>query len=1452
MWVPQMVSLSQIRSLFSKPGRSRSRKRRPRTCDAAVESLETRQLLTAVELTGTELAISTLASVNDGNTHLREFDIAYNPRANNYLMVYTSADPDFEETELGEREIYGQLLGPAGEIYRKFRISDVSGLYNTDGRPFAPKVAWDSHDNQYLVVWRAHDNEAAGLVDNETEIFGQFLNAVGNEIGQNDFRISSAGGLGDRDTFVGSPHVTYNQKSDEFLVVFPATSRVTTPSQTELYSRIVDDNGPRGTVDTQVTNFNGDLPAESETGWFLTDLDLAANKHTGEYVTAFSAWEFTPDITLPSDVYVQSMDAVGAPTNETQRLSTLDADQTTEGSPAIEFNASESQYFASWTRNVPSDSDEKSDVMSRILDESLEPVTVDPIQISAVNSTLETNGSANQPDIVWNSEANEYLVVWAADDEDGPDPALTVEVFAQRIAPDGRKIGAYDLRVSRSDLYESRMPQVVWNARSNEYFVAWRSRPDNSTATQMLGQRLAIHKPIHYSIEHEFNVDIIADGTVTDFDNDQDAVGLTGHVFVTDALAKSSSVNGNGLPDDGVFPPVANLPEIHLEYPTQGDGANAILLREGGGGLSVDPRNSSLDSLHVIGFAPTSGVELTVNLEFADGGFGVGTYSADRIWTAEYADNLNQTTLINDLDWVRDDGSGFEDINDLALFSYRIPVNENRTTQEIFLSSVGGPQYILGVTGIGYEQEVITVTTAEDENDGDWSPEDLSLREALLMARRHEEIANTIVFDEALYDSVISLDLGPIHTRGSFTISGPGADRLTIDANGQSQIFSITDSQLFGTSRVEIKGLTLANASFRSTNDDTAGAAIYARDIELELDEVAIRNSVANIGGAVASSGELTVRNSEFSGNAATTNGTATEGDPRGGAIISYGDTQIENSTFSNNRSDGSGGAIHVAGGQAVIVNTTITTNHADNANRANSFAKNIGIGGGVSIASGAEALFFNNVIADNFNGSEGLELLDDVKGNVAPNSSHNAVGTVRGAGNDFDPSLSNLRGGLNDPLVVALAPLADNGGPTLTHAILPGSPLVNVGDSSYVTSNTDQRGSLYRRQFDGIVDIGAFEFQPEPLEITFSNPTATEGGVLEFEAVLNRSIEPGEEFFQPIEIQSSSAAADDYVVTATSVQFEVGDQTKTIRVNVVDDGLVEGTEQLNVRWLPSTIPVRFINPDVTGTILDNDRAVFAIDDVNVNESDGNATFVVSLSNPMDIEMTVHADYTDGSATGSPNGTGADYDNTRDTITFPAGDAESKLITVAITDDDIVEGVDDFVANLSTAIDFGDRAVDLTDSAIARITDNDQSDVTFDIDGDGSVRPLTDGILAIRYLAGFAGDALTTNVLSPTATRTSPGEITDYLFSLGDALDIDGDGAQLPLTDGILLLRALAGFTGASLTNGAVSPDATRPTDQQILDHVESYIPPVTSAFLPAKTENLLDELFAVPELFPH
>src|SRR5262249_41121260 len=117
-----------------------------------------------------------------------------------------------------------------------------------------------------------------------------------------------------------------------------------------------------------------------------------------------------------------------------------------------------------------------------------------------------------------------------------------------------------------------------------------------------------------------------------------------------------------------------------------------------------------------------------------------------------------------------------------------------------------------------------------------------------------------------------------------------------------------------------------------------------------------------------------------------------------------------------------------------------------------------------------------------------------DLSGSVS-SQGHDLIGDASGC-EGFDPTdLLDL-----DPL---LGPLQDNGGPTLTMSLLPGSPAIDAGDNTGAPV-WDQRGHGFRRIVDGRIDIGAFEVQAGGFS-QLGGPASGGGLVLEEAAILNQ-----------------------------------------------------------------------------------------------------------------------------------------------------------------------------------------------------------------------------------------------------------------------------------------------------------------------------------------------------------
>ncbi|MBL8309875.1 MAG: hypothetical protein JNL19_05585 [Burkholderiales bacterium] len=138
------------------------------------------------------------------------------------------------------------------------------------------------------------------------------------------------------------------------------------------------------------------------------------------------------------------------------------------------------------------------------------------------------------------------------------------------------------------------------------------------------------------------------------------------------------------------------------------------------------------------------------------------------------------------------------------------------------------------------------------------------------------------------------------------------------------------------------------------------------------------------------------------------------------------------------------------------------------------------------------------------------------------------------------------------------------------------------------------------------------------------------------------------------------------------------------------------------------------------------------------------------------------------------------------------------------------------------------RATSTTDSNVTAtgvILFNVAPTCSLDIDGDGAVMATTDGLLILRNLLQLSGDALLGSAYNPAGTYGNLADISDRLGVLNSNgwLDLDGNGTRDTATDGLLLLRALLGFTGTAVTENAIgTPPRTRSEWAEIRNYLNT------------------------------
>jgi CSLREA domain-containing protein len=374
---------------------------------------------------------------------------------------------------------------------------------------------------------------------------------------------------------------------------------------------------------------------------------------------------------------------------------------------------------------------------------------------------------------------------------------------------------------------------------------------------------------------------------------------------------------------------------------------------------------------------------------------------------------------------------------------------------------------------------------------------------------------------------------GDLFVRGELRISGAGRESTILDGGGLDRVFEIGQNAtvtisdltvqkgltkgaegggILSSGQLTLRGVTLRNNRAKTDPEvaDGRGAALCNRSLA-KLEDVRVETNVADgRGGGIynAENASLEVLNGTIRANLSETD--------TGGGISNEGTLKVTISSIDGNRA-ADGGGIGNLRGQATLLDSTISGNQVGSN------------GGGIQNTGTLSAT--NVTISGNSAGSIGGGLANEAEGRVslngvtiaqnkAPNGGGilNKAGVVQIsnsvlAGNTASPEASPDCGGVitsggynliekaagcelagpgtGDVVgkLAKLSALADNDGPTRTHALEPGSPAIDAGNPAPPTGKdgtcapADQRG-VKRPQAGGgkqACDIGAYELSPKP-----------------------------------------------------------------------------------------------------------------------------------------------------------------------------------------------------------------------------------------------------------------------------------------------------------------------------------------------------------------------------------
>jgi predicted outer membrane repeat protein len=352
---------------------------------------------------------------------------------------------------------------------------------------------------------------------------------------------------------------------------------------------------------------------------------------------------------------------------------------------------------------------------------------------------------------------------------------------------------------------------------------------------------------------------------------------------------------------------------------------------------------------------------------------------------------------------------------------------------------------LLGLAATPARAAGFTVTTLADSGEG-------SLRAAIDQANTTSG-ADTITF--TLSGTIVLASTLP-DINDDLTIDGSG-QTITISGNNAVQVMVVNRSKTLNLNVLTIAdgrcgtcsggGISTVSGTINVNHSTFSGnsAGVHGGGIYDFSGSVTVSNSIfinndatrGGGGGIFNDQGSLTVSNSSFSGNSARSGG---------GILNNEGSAAVSNSTFSGNSTTINGGGIYSKDGPMTVSNSTISGNRS----------------GG--IYSDAFVTLRNTIVANNTSsGSTG-----NCTSHISADS-HNLAsdGTCGGATQKSSAELN-------------LGPLADNGGPTQTIALLPGSAAIDAGDDAVCVAapvnNLDQRGIA--RPQGAACDVGAFEVE--------------------------------------------------------------------------------------------------------------------------------------------------------------------------------------------------------------------------------------------------------------------------------------------------------------------------------------------------------------------------------------
>ena len=754
---------------------------------------------TTIRVSGADLATAAYPVLIDPEIGTNDFRIsdvggngANNLRANEAEVAYNTTDNEYlviwhgTETLINDEDIYGQRINAAtgAEVgTNDFQISSVGSASTTEDGFFAD-LAWNSVNNEYLVAW---EDTRGG----DREIWGQFVGNTGTLIGS-DFQISDMGtSAADPTQFVAQePAVSHNPTNNKFLVAW------------------VGDDNVNGLVNGETEQF-GQL------------IDGATRSATG-----------------PDDFQISF--AAGA-----NGASTL---LTAFGDPRIAYSTTQNEFFVVWEGEDTGHTNGETEIYSQRVNANTGALVGNNTRLTLIGGMIGQGSffpRPNDPDVVWNPVSNEYLVVYESDGANTGEYAI----HGQRVnAATGATTGTSDFSIintgpANDTDYDQVDPKVAYNSTANEYVVvAWGDDVANN-ANEVFLQRVSATGTLIGTTE---TISDMGDATGTNYRGQIPDIAYS-------TTSQSFLVVWDG--DDNVAPLVDNDLEIFGQRWELPDNPPSITANAGGVTVTQGQTNTGATIATVSDVEDSNG-SLTVTATSVPTGITVnnitntnGTITANVSATAAAAPGANSVTL-----QVEDSATNqttdtltvtvIDDANPTITAGSAINVTEGQTVTGATIATVSDAEDATGSLSVTATSVPTGITVTNITNTNGTITADVSATTAATLGANsvtlqvQDSISQTTtdtltvnVLDDA--DPTITA-ASPVNVTEGQTITGVTIATVSdvVDANGS---LTVTATSL--PTGITVANITNTSGTITADISATTAATLGANSVTLQVQD---------------------------------------------------------------------------------------------------------------------------------------------------------------------------------------------------------------------------------------------------------------------------------------------------------------------------------------------------------------------------------------------------------------------------------------------------------------------------------------------------------------------------------------------------------------------------------------------------------------------------------------